>query len=44
VAEENAIPLLVTGNLDDFQSTPKVKVVSVAEYLKLPKKNGSSKR
>jgi hypothetical protein len=44
VAEENAIPLLVTGNLDDFQSTPKVKVVSVAEFLKLPKKTGSSKR
>ena len=44
VAEENAIPLLVTGNLDDFQSTPKVKVVSVAEFLKLPKKTDSSKR
>jgi predicted nucleic acid-binding protein len=44
VAEENAIPLLVTGNLDDFQSTPKVKVVSVAEFLQLPKKTGSSKK
>jgi hypothetical protein len=43
VAEENAIPLLVTGNLDDFKSTPKVKVLSVAEFLKLAKKTGSSK-
>lgn len=43
VAEENAIPLLVTGNLADFQSTPNVKVVSVAEFLKTPQKTDSSK-
>jgi len=38
VAEENAISLLVTGNLNDFQSTSKVKVLSVVEFLSLNKK------
>jgi predicted nucleic acid-binding protein len=33
VAEENSIPLLVTGNVDDFRSTPKVSVLSVGEFL-----------
>jgi len=39
VAEENAISLLVTGKLNDFQSTSKVKVLSVVEFLKT-EKNG----
>ena len=39
VAEEkNDISLLVKGNLNDFQSTPKVEVVSAGDFLNLIKK------
>jgi hypothetical protein len=37
MAEENPISLLVKGNLNDFQSTPKVKIVSAGEFLKTEK-------
>lgn len=44
VAEENAIPLLVTRNLTDFPSTEKVEIVSVGEILKrLPTSSHLSK-
>lgn len=37
MAEENPISLLVKGSLNDFQSTPKVKIVSAGEFLKTEK-------